>query len=88
MNTTITTVIWLLLFLAPFYFNYSMRKIGAYKLFNMIQKIGFLIGFMFITCRGVFLLFEQFHVKEHGLLIFLYCLSFVVHLMVSIGEVK
>lgn len=83
-----TTVIWSLLFLAPFYFNYSMRKVGAYKLFNMTQKIGFIIGFMFVTCRGAFLLFEQFHVNRHGGLLALYCLSFIVHLMVSIGKVE
>jgi len=80
-----TTVIGLLLFLAPFYFNYLMRKVGAYKLFNMIQKMGFLFGFIFVTCRGAILLFSQSN--TNGGLAALCFVSFFVHGMVSTGGI-
>jgi len=80
-------IIWILLVLAPFYFNFSMRKAGAYKLFNLIQKIGFVIGFVYVTCNGIVLLCEL-GVAHNGLMLALCTLSVIIHFMVSIGKIK
>lgn len=80
-------IILILLVLAPFYFNFSMRKTGAYKLFNLIQKIGFVIGFVFVTCKGIIPLLELGN-ADNGLVATLCLLSVIIHCMVSVGNVK